>query len=46
MIHLGDSIHHEGHGTVPTYAGCDCDQCQADAEYWDKETHYIAKEKN
>lgn len=44
MIHLGDSIHHDGHGTVPQYAGCDCGcdpyDRDEDTEYWDKESHY------
>lgn len=44
MIYLGGTVHHDGHGNVPTYAGCDCGcepyQREADTEYWDKETYY------
>lgn len=43
MIHLGNIVHHDGHGLVPIFTGCDCEQCQHDAEYWDKEEHYQTK---
>lgn len=40
MIHDGETVFIPGHGWVPLFDHCACDECQREPDYWVKEAHY------